>query len=523
VLGWPTTYNLSNTDAVTTVQCVDGNRIFANTVLAQSSYISEVLDPTYVFFSSKPRHYWPLQTNDYVQYDEVGDLPVEFWNPFSNNSLSLNVLDRPIDAPNSVNTAGMINETADVNWPIQGVSTYFDTSDGFAGKIVVHKNSSNYLAVSPNVSANEISVAYYNSDGNKYLTPDSGSIWKDVSFSNWRELTNRVDCFIDTSGNLNLRVNSVSVAVWSLTTGTASGATGYDPIIIEGAQSHVAIYGDESPLNSSGSYWLNEIGASSLDGQNAIYRLAHIGTRAGWPDAWYYFPAGTGVQTLGAYLPKGRRATDYLDTINNAEQGALFFNRENKIELIDRDRTNVSIPQQFFSTEAGDLPFQDVTVDGNSADAVTNKVIARFATGERTATNQTSVDDYGLSSLVIDAELISDPIQAQQIAQRRVDLASTPRTRLTQLKVDVRKDSSTLVDAMASMELADDVVVFFTPTNVGDDIWRSVRVQGISHDITPESWTSSLYLAPGTTGQNGPLFILNDSRWGELNDGNKLG
>lgn len=523
VLGWPTTYNLSNTDAITTVQCVDGTRILANSVLPQSSYISEVLNPSYSFFSNAPRYYWPLQTSEYVHYDEVGDVPLEFDSAVATDTYTVKQLDRPLDAPFAFNGVGLSNATEVVDWPIKGISFYTDKTAGYGGSVNFHKDSGNHFKVICSFTANKISVAYYNNDGNEYLAPSSG-FFKEYSFSGWRDTANRIDVLVD-SGFMEVYVNGASVGLTALTSGTATGGTYSKNIIVEGyIISHIAGYDDTSPLTGSGAAFLDGIADTSLDGQNAFNRLTHLIDRIGWPSAWFDIKGvGFGDQTLGSYLPKGRRANDYIETISNAEQGDIFVDRRNFLTLVVRNRATISIPEHFFSTEATDLPFQDVTVDGNSADAITNRVITRFATGERTVSNETSIDDFGLSTQIIDAELISDPTQAQQIAQRRLDLASTPRTRLTQLKVDVRSEPATLVDAMSTIDLATDVVVSFTPTDVGDDIWRSVRVQGISHDITPDSWTSSMYLAPGTTGENGPLFILNDTDYGELNDGNKLG
>jgi len=88
--------------------------------------------------------------------------------------------------------------------------------------------------------------------------------------------------------------------------------------------------------------------------------------------------------------------------------------------------------------------------------------------------------------------------------------------------VNVRADTS-MVPTVAALELADDVTVSFTPTGVGDELWRAVRVQGLSHTITLERWDCQLYLAPGPVNTNGPLMLLDDDEYGKLSSGNKLG
>jgi len=63
----------------------------------------------------------------------------------------------------------------------------------------------------------------------------------------------------------------------------------------------------------------------------------------------------------------------------------------------------------------------------------------------------------------------------------------------------------------------------FTPTGVGDPLWRAVTVQGVRHTITSDSWETELYLAPGAINTNGALLVLNDDTYGKLDSGNKLG
>jgi len=44
----------------------------------------------------------------------------------------------------------------------------------------------------------------------------------------------------------------------------------------------------------------------------------------------------------------------------------------------------------------------------------------------------------------------------------------------------------------------------------------------LSHTITLDRWDVSLYLSPGPINTNGPLLVLDDDTYGEL-DNNKLG
>ena len=163
-----------------------------------------------------------------------------------------------------------------------------------------------------------------------------------------------------------------------------------------------------------------------------------------------------------------------------------------------------------------------VEVGANTVGAIRNSVAVGYATDTVIVEDSTSVAAYGRAQEFLDARLIDDPTTAEAIGQVVLDKSKDPRTRVRRLEVNVRSQPS-MVPTVAELELGSDVVVAFTPTNVGAELWRAVRVQGISHRITPDSWTCGLYLAPGPFTANGPLFVLDDDTYGKLDSGNKLG
>jgi hypothetical protein len=175
-----------------------------------------------------------------------------------------------------------------------------------------------------------------------------------------------------------------------------------------------------------------------------------------------------------------------------------------------------------FDDDDTDYPFSNVQVDANTVDAIRNSVAVRYATDTVTVEDASSVAAYGRAQQSLNAQLIDDPADATAIGEARLAQTKDPRTRVRRLDVNVRADTS-MVPTVAGLELADDVTVSFTPTGVGDELWRAVRVQGVSHTITLERWDCQLYLAPGPIGTNGPLMLLDDDEYGKLSSGNKLG
>jgi hypothetical protein len=148
---------------------------------------------------------------------------------------------------------------------------------------------------------------------------------------------------------------------------------------------------------------------------------------------------------------------------------------------------------------------------------------SRFTDETLSASDATSIAAYGDASESLDLKVFDDRSAAQAVLDARLARTKDPRTRVTRLDVNVRRDPAGLVPVVAALDLSDDVTVSLTPTGVGSALWRAVRVQGISHRVTPQSWDVSLYLAPGPVNTNGPLMILDDAVYGELDSTNKLG
>lgn len=541
VQGWPTTYNQSNTDAVSTVTAIDGGRILGNTLLPASAFAKEVTD-------EDPFVYFPLQSiiyrddltgvsRGFVTESDDG----QFWMYLAVDTGYARVSTQayPIGQSNAISTGifsyvaqfidfyGQGTDIPDVT----GLEFYFSGNDedlngnySFSVKFnsdITGEGQSVFALFFYNGSTGlwyVNQIRYENEAANAYANNGVQTQVSVIDGMNHVVLTKDGSALV-------LYVNGSSVMTASIGTGAGSSyestpflkfSSGTDtdrcPV------SHIAAHTSElSPTDVTRHY----NAGLGYNPELSSARLGRVLDDAGWPTNWRNIDVGD--QQVNGYLPERLPAIRYIDQINVAEQGDIYVNRFGSVQSVDRTRTNKSIPDAFFDPETGDLPFTAVNLDGNSTDTIRNYVLVSYANGEIIAQDASSITAYGTSSERIDARLIDNGTSAQVIADTRLARAKDPRTRITQLTVDVRADAAELVDAMASLDIADDVVVAFTPTNVGDPVWRAVRVQGISHSITPDSWTSTLYLAPGSTGQNGPLFILNDSNYGELNDGNKLG
>ena len=516
VEGWPTVYNTSNTDAETRVTAVDGSRLLRQYVLPRTMLEATVAD-------TSPTHYWPL-TNPTtgVVYDTVRDYKVE---PFLYATSNPTAYTSDMAAGDPTIMAGLTGTNGTglasldtYTGPLRSVmfvtdATAVNTDTTYTGGRVLFTNSTND-GIDVSFGDGDVSVTYSNVTDNRYYPATL------VTAPYTRDRGNMVVLTFDTS-NVRVYVNGSLVHTGALSTGTTS------LIGLLKSRVYFKAYGSIGQV-AIWDYTLSDSDVATLAATAAGYDGDTTGTRLGrllnltaWPATWRTI--ATGDQTLGPYYTDGVSVLTAAQLIGTAEIGYAFINSDGNIELKDATDTATANIVALFDDEGIDAPFTDIEVSANTVDDIVNTVEAVYQYGSVTVSDSASVTAYGEATSRVDARLVNTPTVATTIAQNVVDRAKNPRTRVNRLDIPVRRDPATIVPMVAPLDLADDVTVSFTPTGVGDPLWRAVRVQGIRHNISLNDWRVSLYLAPGPVNTNGPLMVLDDDTYGKLDSGNKLG
>lgn len=504
VQGWPTAYNQSNSDAVSTITAVDGTRLLANTVINVDDYRDAVV-------AENPLVYYPLQEQDTesVPFVQPGGASLTYTWDNSNSSTDIRY---PVDASFALRGLFQVDAVSGYSW--RTVMFWCQISDDviFNGDQQTDNVDLRFV-INAGDTATSVALDYDTGFDPRRVTDtsilDLSTGWHFVVFT-----------FDTTAHTYDLIIDNVSRMSGSVPTGSNVAMVDQFRFSDISTRSicHVATFaGAASSLDIAGLWTL---GSQGYSGELSSARLARLLDDAGWPSAWRDIE--TGVQAVGEYRPSGVAANGYVEQVENAEQGELFVSRDGEVVLKSRTTADASTPVALFDDDGTDYPFANVQVDANTVDAIRNSVAVRYATDTVTVEDAGSVAAYGRAQQSLNAQLIDDPADAVAIGEARLAVTKDPRTRVRRLDVNVRADTS-MVPTVAGLELADDVTVSFTPTGVGDELWRAVRVQGLSHTITLERWDCQLYLAPGPVGTNGPLMLLNDDEYGKLSSGNKLG
>ena len=544
VQGWPTTYQTENVDAVTSLPCVDATQILGSSVLPvkYEKIVSEDSDLAL---------YFPLQETG------TDGTNVALWDSTNSYAFWLS----------KDHTADL----TDVVAPVQpGIGFRVDSAYNATGThakglqdLLIWGNSVGLQRYNPFFDAPLKTLEFwlYGVDADRWSTftnegvvtvrNDDGTLNREMFIScEVRDdgTAYRLNYYTDTVGHsailtgITLMEDSANHIVITATATNAqmyvNGVLRYDQPFNDtyqtygssGQNTQFQIYPYVNRLGHAAAYYETFDAAKVADHYDAGYgyigdrtdeRLTRTLDDAGWPAVWRDLE--TGVQTVGAYRAAGVEPSTYMQEINVAEQGNVFINRDGLVEMLNRDTVeSVSIVTSFDDSSI-DLPFTDVVVDANNISAIANKVTASYRFGSVERENAASISAYGIRNKSVSVGLIDAADDAASIADAIINRQKDPRTIIKSLNVNVRSDPSVLAPIVSSLELGDDIVVSFTPTNVGDPLWRVVTVQGISHSVTPTGWNVNMYLVPSSMSTNGPLVVLNDDTYGELDAGNRLG
>lgn len=542
--GWPTTYQTENVDAVTTLSCTDGTQILSSSLLPvkYEKIVSEDADLAL---------YFPLQETG------TDGTNVALWDSTNSYAFWLS----------KDHTADLTNVVAPVQ-PGKGFrvdSAYNATGTHAKGlqDLLIWGNSVGLQRYNPFFDAPLKTLEFwlYGVDADRWSTFTNEGV---VSVRNDDGTLNRemyITCEVRDDGTayrLNYYTDTVghSATVTGITlmedsanhiviTATATNAQMYVNGVLQydqpfndtyqtygssGQNTQFQIYPYVNRLGHAAAYYETFDAAKVADHYDAGYgyigdrtdqRLTRTLDDAGWPTVWRDLE--TGVQTVGAYRAAGDEPSTYMQEVDNAEQGKVFVNRAGHVAMLNRDTMQATNIVASFDDSNVDLPFTDIVVNAHNISAITNSVTAKYRFGTVERTDPVSIAAYGIQNESLKVGLIDDADDAGSIADTIIATKKDPRTIVKQLNVNVRADVTGLVPVMSGLELGDDITVSFTPTGVGDALWRAVKVQGVTHMITRDGWRSQLYLGAGAIDTNGALVVLDDDTYGRLDEGNRLG
>ena len=246
-------------------------------------------------------------------------------------------------------------------------------------------------------------------------------------------------------------------------------------------------------------------------GQDTGTRIDKILNEIEWPSSMRSISTGnttciadTGTSRTGLQAIRVAEFSELGAFYMDGEGNAIFKNRTQTIE------TAAGTPTVFNQT--GGIDYANLKFSLDDKLLINQANITRAGGTTQTVTDSDSVDTYFLHSLNSTNLIMQTDADALNVAQLYVASRLDTDLRIDAMTLDLMTNNySAGITAALSMDYLSPVTISNIQPN-GDTITRTLQIQGISHDITPNSFISNfLTMEPITDG-----FILDSALYGLL-------
>lgn len=245
-------------------------------------------------------------------------------------------------------------------------------------------------------------------------------------------------------------------------------------------------------------------------------RVNSVLDEIGW-DAGRRDIQGLGATLAGATISEDINTLDYLNKTAASDPGDIFVGRTG--DVFYRGRNIGFTSEDLVFTDAGTgIPYQTISVIYGS-ELLYNKVtVSSEGVATVVAESAGSIATYGERDYELETFLSSSG-QVEDIADYLVNRYGEPEFRFDGLTIALDSLTAESREDVLSVELAQPILIRFTPNNISPEIQRYAKVIGIEQNVTPQEQKLTLSLQS----TQGSLFILDDAVFGRLDEDNLLG
>lgn len=208
-----------------------------------------------------------------------------------------------------------------------------------------------------------------------------------------------------------------------------------------------------------------------------------------------------------------RTSLSALQNCEFSEQGAFYITPEGNAIFKNRNTVISSAgdtPVEFNQTTG--IPYKNLKFAFDDKLIINTATMTRVGGTAQTALDSDSIATYFPHSISVPDLVIDTDANAMNIAKIYVATRSSTTIRIDEMTLDLL-DPAVPTDTILAFDYYDNVLI----TNLqpdGSTITKNLQVQGVAHDITPNSWSTVLTtLEPTCDG-----FIVGDSTYGVLGD-----
>ena len=227
-------------------------------------------------------------------------------------------------------------------------------------------------------------------------------------------------------------------------------------------------------------------------GQTTAQRVQSILSMIAWPPA--FTSIGTGATTVQADPGTTRTVLEAIQTCEFTEQGAFYIDENGVATFKGRqfvyDAQSAS-PTIFNQTGTG-INYAGITFALDDKTIVNKATVTRIGGTAQTYSDATSIAQYFTRSITATDMLMQTDANALSLATAYVQSRKDTSIRIETITLDLQTPSySAGITAALSLDFFNTVDITNEQPG-GSTIQKKLQVQGIAHNITPNTWTTTI-------------------------------
>lgn len=247
-------------------------------------------------------------------------------------------------------------------------------------------------------------------------------------------------------------------------------------------------------------------------GEKTGVRVGKLLDAAGWPTEMRTL--STGITTVQADPGTTRNSLDAIGVVADSELGGFYFGTDGNARFRGRDsvyKSQENTPTSFADDGTG-IAYTNIKFGYDDVNIANQVNVTRVGGTTQTVSDATSQAAYFTQSLDRTNLLMDSDADALQQARALLNARKNPVLRIESVEIDLTEDVQARVLAGLTLDFLDRITVKKAHPG-GSSITRTLSVQGVSHDITPAVWRTTIRTAENLL--DSP-FILNSSTFGVL-------
>ncbi len=227
-------------------------------------------------------------------------------------------------------------------------------------------------------------------------------------------------------------------------------------------------------------------------GQTTAQRVQSILTMIAWPPA--FTSIGTGATTCVADPGTTRTVLEAIQTAEFTEQGAFYIDENGVATFKGRQfvyDAQAASPTVFNQNGTG-INYAGITFALDDKTIVNKATVTRIGGTAQTYSDATSIAQYFTRSITATDMLMQTDANALALATAYVTSRKETSIRIETITLDLVTPSYTAgVTAALNLDFFDTVDITNEQPG-GSTIQKKLQVQGIAHNITPNTWTTTI-------------------------------